>query len=79
VYGLSVPDVRFFIGCNRQSLLVCSVFTAQGSLLVLAQDLGDRLLPAFLESPTGLPFAWVNLRHGVSSTIHFRSAMCVAR
>lgn len=32
-------------------------------LLVLAQDLGDRLLPAF-NSPTGLPYGIVNLRTG---------------
>mmetsp|Transcript_24312 Transcript_24312/g.61199 ORF Transcript_24312/g.61199 Transcript_24312/m.61199 type:complete len:304 (+) Transcript_24312:911-1822(+) len=49
-----------------------------GSLLVLAEDLGTRLLPAFLESPTGLPFAWVNLRHGVRSgeTAETNTAAC---
>ena len=31
----------------------------------LALDLGERLLPAFAESPTGVPFPWINLRHGV--------------
>ncbi|CAL8468306.1 g7846 [Coccomyxa elongata] len=36
-----------------------------GGLLDLALDLGRRLLPAFAASPTGLPYAWVNLRHGV--------------
>ena len=30
-------------------------------LLVLAQDLGDRLLPAF-NSPTGMPYVFVNLK-----------------
>ncbi|GAQ84904.1 Glycosyl hydrolase family 47 [Klebsormidium nitens] len=35
-----------------------------GRLLALAQDLGERLLRAFT-SPTGIPYAWVNLRHGV--------------
>lgn len=35
-----------------------------GQLLRLAQDLADRLLPAFL-TPTGLPYPRVNLRHGV--------------
>ncbi|CAG0894992.1 unnamed protein product [Cyprideis torosa] len=34
-------------------------------LLDLAQDLGSRLLPAFEETPTGLPFPRVNLRNGV--------------
>jgi mannosidase alpha-like ER degradation enhancer 1 len=33
-------------------------------LLALALDLGERLLPAFA-TPTGLPYARVNLRHGV--------------
>ncbi|KAF3329130.1 putative alpha-mannosidase I MNS5 [Carex littledalei] len=33
-------------------------------LLHLAQDLGRRFLPAF-ETPTGLPYAWINLKHGV--------------
>src|SRR6266568_7109311 len=32
-------------------------------LLQLAEDLGDRLLPAF-NSPTGLPYVYVNLRTG---------------
>lgn len=36
-------------------------------LLDLAKDLADRLLPAFLRSPTGIPYARVNLRHGVVS------------
>lgn len=40
--------------------------TAKGSpLLALAADLGSRILPAFSTSPTDIPFAWVNLRHGV--------------
>jgi hypothetical protein len=34
-----------------------------GQLLRLAQDLGERLLPAF-HTPTGLPYPRVNLRHG---------------
>ncbi|KAK3260378.1 hypothetical protein CYMTET_30660 [Cymbomonas tetramitiformis] len=36
-----------------------------GGLLTLAFDLGKRLLPAFHKSPTGIPYAWVNLKHGV--------------
>lgn len=36
----------------------------RGQLLTLAKDLGERLLPAF-NTPTGLPFARINLRHGV--------------
>jgi mannosidase alpha-like ER degradation enhancer 1 len=37
-----------------------------GELLTMAEDLGNRLLPAF-ETPFGLPFPRVNLRHGVMS------------
>ena len=36
-------------------------------LLPLAADLGRRLLPAF-DSPSGIPYGTVNLRHGVSSS-----------
>lgn len=35
-----------------------------GELLALAVDLAERLLPAF-ETPTEIPYAWVNLRRGV--------------
>ncbi|CEG36147.1 er degradation-enhancing alpha-mannosidase-like protein [Plasmopara halstedii] len=35
-----------------------------GTLLLLAVDLGDRLLPAF-DTATGIPIGTVNLRHGV--------------
>jgi hypothetical protein len=34
-------------------------------LLAMAKELGDRLLPAF-DTPTSLPFARINLRHGIS-------------
>ncbi|GJM86799.1 hypothetical protein PR202_ga02691 [Eleusine coracana subsp. coracana] len=33
-------------------------------LLHLAVNLGNRFLPAF-ETPTGLPYAWINLKYGV--------------
>ncbi|EKM59635.1 glycoside hydrolase family 47 protein [Phanerochaete carnosa HHB-10118-sp] len=36
----------------------------RGELLSLAHDLGERLLPAF-KTPTGLPYARINLRHGI--------------
>ncbi|GAA5964240.1 hypothetical protein JCM3765_002780 [Sporobolomyces pararoseus] len=36
----------------------------KGELLELAQDLGQRLLPAF-ESPTGIPYARVHLQKGL--------------
>eukprot|EP00026_Physarum_polycephalum_P005039 Phypoly_transcript_05065.p1 GENE.Phypoly_transcript_05065~~Phypoly_transcript_05065.p1 ORF type:complete len:337 (+),score=28.38 Phypoly_transcript_05065:86-1096(+) len=35
-----------------------------GELLDMALDVGERLLPAF-DTPTGLPYGTVNLRHGV--------------
>ncbi|RIA92358.1 Glycoside Hydrolase Family 47 protein [Glomus cerebriforme] len=34
-------------------------------LLKLAHDLGERLLPAFQKSKTGIPYARVNLKYGV--------------
>jgi len=34
-------------------------------LLSLAHDLGDRLLPAFDKTETGIPFPRVNLKHGL--------------
>jgi len=37
--------------------------TGDARLLALARDLGTRLLPAF-DSPTGLPYVYVNLRTG---------------
>ena len=37
--------------------------TGDQRLLILAEDLGRRLLPAF-DSPTGLPYVMVNLRTG---------------
>jgi mannosidase alpha-like ER degradation enhancer 2 len=37
--------------------------TGDKRLLALAEDLGNRLLPAF-SSPTGLPYVYVNLRTG---------------
>ncbi|OCH93594.1 alpha-mannosidase [Obba rivulosa] len=36
----------------------------RGELLTMAHDLGERLLPAF-STPTGIPYARLNLRHGV--------------
>lgn len=39
--------------------LVQGVYKNQ--LLTLAEDLGNRFLPAF-NTPTGLPYAWINLK-----------------
>ncbi|KAL3818651.1 hypothetical protein ACJIZ3_004556 [Penstemon smallii] len=36
----------------------------KNELLLLAEELGQRFLPAF-DTPTGLPYAWINLKHGV--------------
>ncbi|KAI0049615.1 glycoside hydrolase family 47 protein [Auriscalpium vulgare] len=36
----------------------------RGELLAMARDLGERFLPAFA-TPTGLPYARINLRHGI--------------
>eukprot|EP00897_Mesotaenium_endlicherianum_P005501 jgi/Mesen1/497/ME000104S10588 len=36
-----------------------------GELLRLAEDLGHRLLPAF-DTPTGIPYGSINLKHGVA-------------
>lgn len=33
----------------------------KNQLLTLAEDLGKRFLPAF-NTPTGLPYAWINLK-----------------
>lgn len=38
----------------------------KGELLTLAHDLGKRLLPAFHASPTGIPYARVNLKKGMA-------------
>ncbi|HVS81239.1 MAG TPA: glycoside hydrolase family 47 protein [Pyrinomonadaceae bacterium] len=44
-------------------LLSSYQLTGDQRLLVLAEDLGNRLLPVF-ESPTGLPYRYVNLKTG---------------
>jgi ER degradation enhancer, mannosidase alpha-like 2 len=44
-------------------LLTNYQLTGDKRLLVLAEDLGNRLLPVF-ESPTGMPYRYVNLKTG---------------
>lgn len=44
-------------------LLANHQLTGDRRLLTLAEDLGNRLLPVF-ESPTGMPYRYVNLRTG---------------
>lgn len=48
----------------REGIFWPNGFVYDGQLLRLAVDLTDRLLPAF-NTPTGLPYPRVNLRHGV--------------
>src|SRR5690606_20693156 len=47
-------------------LLSSYQLTGDERLLALADDLGTRLLPVF-DSPTGLPYVFVNLRTGKTS------------
>ncbi|HEY6929523.1 MAG TPA: glycoside hydrolase family 47 protein [Thermoanaerobaculia bacterium] len=47
-------------------LLSAYQMTQDRRLLALAEDLGNRLLPAF-ESPTGMPYMYVNLKTGEKS------------
>ncbi len=44
-------------------LLTCYQLTGEKKFLTLAEDLGNRLLPVF-ESPTGIPYRFVNLKTG---------------
>ncbi|CAH9095875.1 unnamed protein product [Cuscuta epithymum] len=50
------------LATDSTNMLVQGTYKKQ--LLDLAEDLGRRLLPAF-DTPTGLPYAWINLKHGV--------------
>lgn len=43
----------------------CGSDEPESPLLALARDLGDRLYAAYEESPTEIPYAWVNMRNGV--------------
>jgi hypothetical protein len=49
---------------GKQGIFWANGLLYNGQLLRLANDLADRLLPAF-HTPTGLPYPRVNLRHGV--------------
>lgn len=49
---------------GKQGIFWRNGLVYDGQLLRLANDLADRLLPAF-NTPTGLPYPRVNLRHGV--------------
>jgi hypothetical protein len=52
------------LNMNSQDNRVAQEDYYDGSLLELAIDLGDRLMPAF-ETPTSIPYGTVNLRYGV--------------
>ena len=54
-------------------LLAGYQMTGDRRLLALAEDLGTRLLPAF-DSPTGMPYRFVNLRTGATSDPHSNPA-----
>ncbi|CAH9146528.1 unnamed protein product [Cuscuta epithymum] len=47
------------LASDSTNMLVQGTYKKQ--LLDLAEDLGRRLLPAF-DTPTGLPYAWINLK-----------------
>lgn len=47
-------------------------------LLHMAHDLGKRLLPAFRHSLTGLPWARVNLRHGLGRAENMETCTAAA-
>lgn len=48
-------------------LLAGHLATGNSTLLRLAVDVTDRLLPAFTKSPTGMPYRYVNLHTGAVS------------
>lgn len=58
------PNHLICLRCDPFSSLFFECYY-NGELLDLAIDLGERLLPAFAVSKTGIPFGTVNLRHGV--------------
>ncbi|XP_024523829.1 alpha-mannosidase I MNS5 isoform X1 [Selaginella moellendorffii] len=51
-----------FLAKDSRKQLMSNGYNDQ--LLMLAEDLGLRLLPAF-DTPTGIPYAWINLKTGV--------------
>ncbi len=69
-----VNNLRFDVDASIQvfetnirmvgGLLAGWLATKDKRLLDLAHDLGNRLLPAFTASPTGMPYRFVNLRTG---------------
>ena len=63
--AVDVPFFEVVIRCLG-GLLGAHTLSGDAALLDLAEQLGDRLLRAFV-SPSGLPFCTVNLAHGNAS------------
>lgn len=57
-------EARVEMKGGREGIFWSNGLVYDGQLLRLAQDLADRLMPAF-NTPTRLPYPRVNLRHGV--------------
>ncbi|KAF8761568.1 Glycosyl hydrolase family 47 [Rhizoctonia solani] len=85
----TIDGVSFDQKCQASGLLSAHIFAADkeerwgfgipwynDELLHLAYDLGKRLLPAF-RTNTGIPFARINLRHGVPTTETFETCSSV--
>jgi mannosidase alpha-like ER degradation enhancer 2 len=63
-FDLDVPVQVFEVNIRLLGgLLAAHQLDKDGAFLALADDLGQRLLPAF-DSPTGMPYRFVNLRTG---------------
>lgn len=80
-------NIRLLGGLLSAHLLITDPDQSFGSLgfeeydnqlLDLAHDLATRLLPAFDQSSTGLPYPRVNLRHGVQNREWFPTHTCTA-
>ena len=65
-------EVQVFEAIIRMvgGLLAGYAATGERFMLDRAKDLGDRLLPAFMKSPTGAPYRYVNLRSGAVREAH---------
>ncbi|KAI5781724.1 glycosyl hydrolase family 47-domain-containing protein [Peziza echinospora] len=72
--GLTPPERRAgtyaWFGRSGDGVRTRGPYAYDGHLLDLAHDLGERLLPAFTGSASGVPYARVNLRRG----LHFEGA-----
>ncbi len=66
-FNIDVDNFNIFEGIIRLvgGLLAGYLAVQDPRLLRLAQDLADRVLPAFTKSPTGIPYSGINLATGV--------------